>query len=241
MRRAINISTCTFILIAGVCAYGAPASHETGSEVAGLAPGIGRSLAAADHRALDNPNSISLPLASTAVEQPDFTGTWYLNREQSDDSMEKIQRAFPTGRSKSLGNIANLSRVVFRRAGAKKSKLEHLRQSLQNSLEDTEKLWINQGESDLKIQDSQGNVRSLFTDAHQYKQEVGNGDTIAVVTQWREDQIVTEAIMDFGSKLTETYILAPGGFQIIVTVRVEDKRLKEPINIRRVYDLHGQN
>ena len=108
-------------------------------------------------------------------------------------------------------------------------------------MEDTEKLWINQGESDLKIQDSQGNVRSLFMDARQYKQEVGNGDTIAVVTQWREDQIVTEAIMDFGSKLTETYILAPGGFQIIVTLRVEDKRLKEPINIRHVYDLHGQN
>ena len=73
------------------------------------------------------------------------------------------------------------------------------------------------------------------------KQEAGNRDTIAVVTQWREDQIVTEAIMDFGSKLTETYILAPGGFQIIVTLRVEDKRLKEPINIRHVYDLHGQN
>lgn len=34
----------------------------------------------------------------------------------------------------------------------------------------------------------------------------------------------------------ETYELAPGGRQLIVTLTSQDRRLKQPLVIRRVYD-----
>lgn len=241
MRKGICISACTVILIVGDCFYAAANNYKTPFDAGMTAVTGARHLAAADHRIGNGTVRPHSPTNSTNIEQPDFTGTWYLNRDQSDDSVDKIEQAFANGSSKSRGNIANLRRVVFRGPGADKEKLERLRQSLENSLEAPESLLIDQGDSDLTIRDNQGNIRSLLTDARQHKQESRNWGAIRVITQWSRDQIVTEATIDHGSKFIETYILAPGGFQMIVALRVEDKRLKEPINIRRVYDLHGQN
>lgn len=40
-----------------------------------------------------------------------------------------------------------------------------------------------------------------------------------------------------GGKFTESYELAPGGKQLFLTLTSQDQRLKQPLVIRRVYDV----
>jgi hypothetical protein len=47
--------------------------------------------------------------------------------------------------------------------------------------------------------------------------------------------LVVESKGGRGMKTTERYTLAPGG-QLVVTVRLENSRFKEPVQIRTYYD-----
>ena len=52
---------------------------------------------------------------------------------------------------------------------------------------------------------------------------------------WGKRLVVDTELADEG-RFTESYELAPGGRQLIVTVTSQDRRLEQPLVIRRVYD-----
>jgi hypothetical protein len=56
------------------------------------------------------------------------------------------------------------------------------------------------------------------------------------VAERKGDQIAVEQKMDQGGEITTTYELAPDGSRMIVTVKFEGGRMKEPVIIRAVYD-----
>jgi hypothetical protein len=107
-------------------------------------------------------------------------------------------------------------------------------------------LVIEQTPTSAKVSDTSGRVLALYLapseqgSAHSSATNSSNDDANAgpptPVAQWQDNKLVATQSMRNGGATTRTYELSPDNKQLIVTTKVENKRFKEPVTFRQVYD-----
>lgn len=188
-----------------------------------------------------------------AQGEPRFTGAWQRNEDESDDPQEKMQAAFEAmrqerGGGRRPGGMPGGGRPggMGGRGGGQMPEggpggrggqmpggrggfgaLADMTRQIETTLENNEFHVAPTG---------QGRVRIFYLDGKKHAQETPQGARLETIAERKGDRIVVEQKMDQGGDMTTTYELAPDGSRMIVTVRFEGRRMKEPVLIRTVYD-----
>lgn len=100
---------------------------------------------------------------------------------------------------------------------------------------------IEQTPTSAKISDSTGRVIAQYAagsdqnNSQPSANSGGNPDS-AAPAQWQDAKLVSTVQMRNGGSTTRTYEMSPDNKQLIVTTKIENERLKNPVTIRQVYD-----
>lgn len=86
------------------------------------------------------------------------------------------------------------------------------------------------------VPSDEGRMRIYYLDGKKHAQDAPNGAKMETRAEMKGDRIVVESKTEQGAKITTTYSMGPDGARMIVTVKLEGRRTKEPIVIRTVYD-----
>lgn len=159
--------------------------------------------------------------AALAQDQPaNLAGHWTLNKALSDDIEAKALEA--AGGRKTVGKDAEeVDRL-------------QLRTALLGLLPALASIDIEQSPAEVKLVDAEDNVR-IFYFGREHVREGRLGRKLRCSTEWKGSQLVVTEIAE-GGKLTELLTAVPARKQILHVVRLEDKRLKAPLEIRLAYD-----
>ncbi len=118
----------------------------------------------------------------------------------------------------------------------RRTEMRASRALIEETLEAPGRLTITQAEPEItvvgQVQDSQV-TRKLYADGRKMRgdEESGSPDR---KTSWKDEGLVTESHAGW-VKVIETLSVAPGGRQLLVTLRLEDKMLGDPLTFRRTY------
>lgn len=189
---------------------------------------------------------------------------WYPVMAYSTDLREKIVRAYDDGlgsqrkiaellgvsrsfvkkllhRRRTTGEITALPHGGGRTALCQDKEHELVRRLISNQPDATldelcEALEIKQGKNEVTVAEGNLRERKFYTDGRPSRREDERGNLIRMRARWQAEKLVVETRLADGGRFTESYELAPGGRQLFVTVTSQDRRLKQPLVIRRVYD-----
>jgi hypothetical protein len=166
---------------------------------------------------------VSMGFMAFSGSETDFSGTWRLNKGESDDTKEKIEQAIGGQKRGRFGGM----------------KQKRISQALEN-VQAPETLKITQDGSQITINRADGRSRTIYTDGRSQEFKTPKGRTITMTGTRQRDQLIIETRTDGrNGKFVETYALAQNGRKLNITLRVEGERLNQPIVIRRVYDAAG--
>jgi flagellar hook assembly protein FlgD len=96
-------------------------------------------------------------------------------------------------------------------------------------------LVIVQHPDSISLTDDEGRIVVLKPDGNKEKQTF-EGATVERKTRWDGRSLVTEVKLDGGMKVTQTYVKAAEGLQLIVTTRAEGGPMGRTVELKRVYD-----
>ena len=174
--------------------------------------------------------------AATAhsTEPPNFSGTWKLNHEQSDDAVAKVKDA--AGSEYVQGGPSWASETWFP-WGRKFSEDERvmLRDVLVGAVRGFERVQIEQTASEIKTIHGEDGLRVFYMKRAAAGTNILTGETVKRTAQWKGDQLFLESAGGKGAS-KETLSLAPGGTQLVHTLNIKMDLLKHPIDLRLVYD-----
>lgn len=158
------------------------------------------------------------PTTGAQSTKPDFSGVWELDQEKSDDAVTAIRDA--------LGQTS----------GRGERQIE--RQALSSRLNDlaraAETIEIEQTEKDIKLFDSEDDVRIHYIDGKEHPRQSRSGEQMTTVTAWRGDflDLATEG-PEIG-KVTET--LGMEGAQLVHIVRIQNTAFEDDLVVRAYYN-----
>jgi hypothetical protein len=155
-----------------------------------------------------------------AQEPPAVGGTWTLNEALSDDLEAKVLEAVGGGKTVGQGGLEG-PRVELRRA-------------ILALLPALARVEIEQSPTEIKYADADDNVR-IFYFGREHVRESRGGRKLRSSVEWKGPQLLITEVAEDG-RLTELLTPVPGRNQLIHVVRLEDKRLKSPLELRLVYD-----
>jgi len=104
-------------------------------------------------------------------------------------------------------------------------------------------LVIEQTATSAKVSDASGRVLALYAASPEAgtaqapsENSSSNDANTTPAAQWQDNKLVASQQMRNGGTVTRTYEMSPDNKQLIVTTKVENKRFKEPVTFRQVYD-----
>ena len=174
--------------------------------------------------------SVMATSASVAA-LPDLSGKWRMNCERSEDAKKKLEEALATS-----GIPNHRVSSVGPNRDARALEREQTRRRIEALIEASETLEIKVDKKQVTVLEGNLRERRFYTDGRPYQREDKRGNRIVVRSRWRGEQLVVNTTLADGNRFSESYELAPGGRQLIVTFRSVDRRLKQPLVISRVYD-----
>jgi hypothetical protein len=161
-----------------------------------------------------------LPSAPASGQAPDLRGRFLRNDALSEDVERKALEAL--GGGKTVGQDAQEASRV------------QMRQAILAILPALGQVEIEQAEGEVKIVDADDNVR-IFYLGREHLREGRLGRKIRCSSAWKGEQLVVTESTDDG-KLTEVFTAVPAKRQLLYALRLEDRRLKTPLDLRIVYD-----
>jgi hypothetical protein len=195
--------------------------------------------------------------SAQGIEQaPSFDGVWERNPDESDDPREKMRevmggsggpggRGFggpgggggrpgmpPGGGSGGPGGGGGSPPGGMRGSGGGRGGPPRM----DDMLGAAESMEITLADGEFKVIDSE-RVRIYYLDGEKHVRETPQGGKLETVSQVKGNQVTIEEKTEQGMKITQTFALGPDGTVLVVTNRLENKRFKEPVVIRSVYDL----
>ena len=154
-----------------------------------------------------------------AGEQPNLSGTWNLNEEESD------QRPVRRRRDRGGDSQSDGGRRGQRRRGSGDGSGGPRGANTLVITQDASTVTFGVGDRS----------RTLYTDGRVITRE-GERGSLELRAFWQDDALVVERTFDNGRQITQTYALSEDGQQLYVTIRIEGDRLPQPVEFRRVYD-----
>ena len=173
--------------------------------------------------------TVTGPIQAAVI--PDLSGKWSMNRELSEDAKAKLEKAFP-----SPGTVRPRGGDKGTQADARDTEREQARRRIEALIEASETLDITQINKELTVVEGNLRERKFYTDGRPFERQDRRGNMTTIRARWRGQRLVVDTRLADGGKFAESYELAPGGERLFVTVTSEDRRLKQPLVIHRVYD-----
>ena len=93
---------------------------------------------------------------------------------------------------------------------------------------------IEQSATEITLIDAEDNVR-IFYFGREHVREGRLGKKLRCTTEWKGEQLVVTEVSE-KSRLIEVLTAVPARKQLLHVVRLEDGRLKTPLELRLVYD-----
>jgi hypothetical protein len=188
--------------------------------------------------------------------QPSLSGTWKINRDESDDPREKIRAAIQDreqngspggmGRHGGMGGggmgggigmgIPGIGGGMGRPSGGQGPGSEEQHARFRDLIRAPEQVSIAQKGPEIDLTDSENHVRALFTDGRKLDKPKKDSPQVQVKAHWDHETLVSEEKGSDGEKISHTYEITNEGKQLADTLTLETKRLNTPIIIRSVYD-----
>lgn len=167
-----------------------------------------------------------LPLLVIAADQPTLTGTWKLNKDQSDDPREKMQEM--------MGGPGGPQRGE-RPPGPPEGRPGAARGgTMGRMMQAAESVTIDQEGDKIEIEFAEGRPMTLIADGSAQEVEGPRG-TIKTTSSWQGGKLVSVREMGM-MKISTSYELGAGGKQLIVTREIEMPRSDKPVVIKSVYE-----
>jgi hypothetical protein len=180
--------------------------------------------------------ALTLLVSGLAVggDVTDFTGAWTFNAKRSDDAAAKIEEAAGPEYVKGGGKERILPRIG---AGDEVDRVR-LRQWMLDRIKEFDEVEIEQSPADFKVVDNAENVMIFYFGREHVRQDA-RGAMLRCRSSWKGPQLVIEQEGDDKTKIIQVFTLLPGGLQMIQALRIESKSLKQPLELRRMYDRLG--
>lgn len=121
-------------------------------------------------------------------------------------------------------------------AGGPGAGSEEQRGRLRDLVEAPDQLKIAQNGPEIDMTDTEGHVRSLFTDGRKLEKPKKDNTQTQVKARWDHATLITEEKGPNGEKISHSYEITGDGKQLADTLTVESKKLNTPIIVRSVYD-----
>ena len=177
-----------------------------------------------------------------ALDLPNLSGNWQLNKDQSDDPEKVMKDARSSsgggsGRGFSGGGMGMGGRHHGGGGGSRGDNGDSSSSGggFNERFAALETLQIDHKDPTLSITDAAGRGRTLYTDGRKTEEEHSYGGTTAVTASWKDGHLEVVSKPESGAKITETYAIAADHSQMTVTTKVEGGR-SGSYAIRRVYD-----
>ena len=179
-----------------------------------------------------------------ANSRPDFSGTWTLNEDLSEDPRTKMREAGGGRGGRGGGGFGGRGGDGGRRPRRRRRRRRGRRPAtaedgggdgasrLGETLAAQKVLTISHKDPELVITDLNGRSRTLFTDARKVEEERAEG-TAKIQTKWKDRSIVV--VTKLGDReTTDTYERAADGARLFLTTKMEGGR--GSFSFRRVYE-----
>ena len=172
---------------------------------------------------------------SLAADRPDFSGTWQLNEELSEDPRGQMKKK--TGdRGGRGGGRGGMREGGNRGTGGQGRDPGGMQERLQSMKERIETLDIQHQDPELAIGFGDGTQRTLFTDGRKMEDNLESG-VFEAKAKWKaSSSVLFKAENAVGQKITETYELDASGQRLEVTTRIEGGDRRPDMSFKRVYD-----
>lgn len=228
-------------------------AFRTGVVAGALALGVGFAGSARADDKSDKPPDMPLVRAEVRVDasgRPDFSGTWRLNEDLSEDPRTKVREAGGGGRGGhggggyggrggggagggGFGGRGGMGGGGGHRGGGDSGdKGGDGTSRFGENLAAQKVLTISHRDPELVIRDLNEKSRTFFTDARKVEEERAEG-TAKIQTKWKDRSIVV--VTKLGDReITDTYERAADGARLFLTTKVEGGRA--PFSFRRVYE-----
>jgi hypothetical protein len=174
-----------------------------------------------------------------ALDLPNLTGTWQLNKDQSDDPEKVMKNARSSSGGGSGFSGGGMGRHHGGGGGGGRGGNGDSSSSSSGGFDERfaalDTLQIDHKDPSLSITDAAGRARTLYTDGRKTEEEHSYGGTTAVTASWKDGHLEVVSKPETGAKITETYTIAADHSQMTVTTKVEGGR-SGSYTIHRVYD-----
>ena len=169
---------------------------------------------------------------SLAADRPDFSGTWQLNEELSENPRDQMSKN-TGGRGGGRGGMRGEGN---RGSGGQGRDPGGMQERLQSMKERIETLEIQHQDPELAIGFGDGTRRILFTDGREMEDNLEAG-VFEAKAKWKQaSSVVLKAENAVGQKITEIYELDASGQRLEVTTRIEGGDRRPDLSFKRVYD-----
>ncbi len=157
----------------------------------------------------------------SAVERPDFSGSWKRNSALSQDWSEKLEMATRPEKPNAWRRHPETQRFFSR---------------IRRLLAGADQVEIEQTEKDIEIVSGDDEVRIFHFDGRTHLRENPNAVKIQATIRWEGKLLVIEEVTEDGSTIVETLSLESGARRIGHELRWENKILERPLLIHSVYE-----
>jgi hypothetical protein len=178
-----------------------------------------------------------------ALDLPNLSGKWYLNKDASDspDAATRDSQGSGSG-SSSRGGGGGGGMGMGRHGGghhgrssgpSDDGRLSEDGSPLRDAFQRTQILDIKHEEPRLSVTDAAGRERVFYTDGRKVEEEHSYGGTTKVTARWKDGHVEVTSAPEKGPKVTETYAVTADHSQLTVTTIFQGGR--RDVTIRRVY------
>ena len=196
------------------------------------------------------------PATTLNDEQPNLSGRWELNEEESDDLREKMMEARGSRGSRfgggGFGGRGGMSGGRSGGSGGGRSPQGRFGggqsrggpsgregESRLGIMRGIDVLLIEQNDSTLTIRYSDDSKRVLTTDGKKQESELPNGDSLVTTAKCKDGQLIVTVKSTERGKITESYKIADDGEHLLITLDLPSRGPRPAIQLNRVYDLAG--
>lgn len=177
---------------------------------------------------------VALGLAMPALAAtPDLSGKWILNVGRSDDVTTKIETAAGPDDVKGAGEGSGRDRWVPHGEGGEVDRV-HLRELMLSVAQHLDEMDIAQDTKQIRI--NHGDLLRIYYFGREHVRQTATGEKLKARSSWKGQQLVIDQEGGKGLRIIETYTLLPGEDHIVETLRYENSLLRQPLEIKLIYD-----
>jgi hypothetical protein len=179
---------------------------------------------------------VLLAVASLAAERPDFSGTWKLNQELSENPREKMAESMSKGRGGAGGGRGGgMGGEMRGGGGGRGGGREGMEERPGEREARIQQIDIDHEDPTFRIRFTDDSENTFYTDGRMTEDlEAGLPEARA---NWKKGRrIDIERASPQGGTITETYKLSADGSQLFVKTKIEGSGRMPKITFERVYD-----